>query len=279
MMYGMLLLGVSWSVFSETLCETVHCLCTCHSARRILRLLMALALRCIFGGASNVLTSLGFQDRLLTRIFGFFWAWSRRLVVREESNNRDNKRKASTKNRLAAEEGENHSYQPRPYHTRKVGHSPPSDLLTFHKKQKIEGLRRLRFAPPVSCWVVSIRISLRRLHTTSYSASSFCFLPSPSPDDTHHMQSSSGKQLQCGQTYDKLTPPIPDIGAMILLKKSVLFHKISCAMLKRLISSMATNLVIGLLKPLKGPFPIARLRCAVRTAHCLVTAICIRTSF
>ena len=37
----------------------------------------------------------------------------------------------------------------------------------------------------------------------------FLLLLSPSPVDTHQMSSSKGKLLQCGQTYDKVTPPIP----------------------------------------------------------------------
>ena len=58
--------------------------------------------------------------------------------------------------------------------------------------------------------------------------------------DTHQMLSSNGKQLKCGQTYDKLTPPIPSTCAMIRRKKSVPFLRISCAMPKRPISSIAT---------------------------------------
>ena len=61
-------------------------------------------------------------------------------------------------------------------------------------------------------------------------------LPSPCPVDTQQMWSSNGKQLQCGQTYDKVTPPIPSTGR----QKSVFFSGTSCAMPKRPISSIAT---------------------------------------
>ena len=47
----------------------------------------------------------------------------------------------------------------------------------------------------------------------------FLLLPSPCPVDTHHTLSSTGKQLQCGQTYDKVTPPIPSTGAVTRLQK------------------------------------------------------------
>ena len=57
--------------------------------------------------------------------------------------------------------------------------------------------------------------------------------PSPCPVDTHQIQSSKEKQLQWGQTYDKVTPHIPSLGAMILLKKSVPVLRISHAMLRR----------------------------------------------
>ena len=45
-----------------------------------------------------------------------------------------------------------------------------------------------------------------------------------------------------GQTYDKVTPPIPSTGAMIRRKKSVLFLGISSATPKRTMSSFATFL-------------------------------------
>ena len=42
------------------------------------------------------------------------------------------------------------------------------------------------------------------------------------PPETHQTYCSKGNLLQCGQTYDKVTPPIPSIGARIRRKKSVL---------------------------------------------------------
>ena len=48
------------------------------------------------------------------------------------------------------------------------------------------------------------------------------------------------KQLQCGQTHDKVTHNIPERNAVIPFKKSVLFRKMSCAMIRRSTSSEAT---------------------------------------
>ena len=61
-------------------------------------------------------------------------------------------------------------------------------------------------------------VASHKLHTTSCNASSFCccrlrVLSIPA----------KWKQLQCGQTYDRVTPPIPSTGSMIRLKKSVFF--------------------------------------------------------
>ena len=55
--------------------------------------------------------------------------------------------------------------------------------------------------------------------------------------DTRQKKSSTGKLLQCGQTYDKVTPLPAPTGAMIRLRKSVLFLKIS----KRPASFFYTN--------------------------------------
>ena len=119
----------------------------------------------------------------------------------------------------------------------------------------------------------------------------FLLLRSPCPIDTHHMWSSKGKQLPCGQTYDKVTPHNPSTYAMIRLKKSLIFSEDSCAMLRRPISSVATcSYASRILSKVHSqsffPFcifhealPIAMLHCAVRTARCLATAICITTSF
>ena len=98
------------------------------------------------------------------------------------------------------------------------------------------------------------------------------------------------QRLQCGQTYDKVTPPIPSIGAMIRRKKSVLFLWISCTMPQRVIHC---HLLISIPNSFKGPFTeisflpaflletfsIAMLQCDVGPAHRRGTAICIRTSF
>ena len=43
-------------------------------------------------------------------------------------------------------------------------------------------------------------------------------------------------------TYDSATPPCPPTGTVVRLKKSVLFHKISCARLFRSSSSCSTSL-------------------------------------
>ena len=60
-------------------------------------------------------------------------------------------------------------------------------------------------------------------HTAHHQLQCLFFLLFPCPAETHQMQSSKGKLLQCGQKYDKVTPPTPPTGAMILFKRSVLF--------------------------------------------------------
>ena len=96
-------------------------------------------------------------------------------------------------------------------------------------------------APPASCWVVSIRICLHTLRTTSCSASSSCcccLRVQLQPTRGHHRPRRN--LLQVSGRFDKVTPPCPPTGAMILLKKSVLFLNFSCKMPKRPISSFAT---------------------------------------
>ena len=79
-------------------------------------------------------------------------------------------------------------------------------------------------------------------HTAHHQLQCFFFLllPSACLVDTHQIQSSKAKLLQCGQIYDKLTPPIPPTGATTLCRKSVLFLNFSRTMPKRQISSFAT---------------------------------------
>ena len=54
------------------------------------------------------------------------------------------------------------------------------------------------------------------------------------------------EQLQCGQTQDKVTPPIPAIGAMILLKKSVLFLcECSKKCLSHIVETLSSVVLLG----------------------------------
>ena len=101
------------------------------------------------------------------------------------------------------------------------------------------------FALVLSC-MTSILLGARQSYSPPHAAhhQQHCFflllLPSPCPHDTHHMQSSKGKQLRCKYTSHNVTLPTPDTSAKIILKKSVLFRTMSCAMLRRPTSSEAT---------------------------------------
>ena len=54
------------------------------------------------------------------------------------------------------------------------------------------------------------------------------------------MQSSKRKLLQCGHTYDRVTPFCPPAGTMMHRRKSVLFDTIPCSTFKLPVSSFAT---------------------------------------
>ena len=94
----------------------------------------------------------------------------------------------------------------------KLSHSPCGAACALNT------FASLALAP--SCTTSNLLGALQS-HTTNYNVSSFCCCRLRV--DTHQMSSSKGKQLQCGQTYDNVTPPIPSTCAMIRLKKSVFF--------------------------------------------------------
>ena len=134
-----------------------------------------------------------------------------------------------------------------------------------------------------------IRVCLHKPHTTQLQC--FFFLLSPCPVETHQMQSSKVKLLQCGQTYNKMTPPSPSTGAMIRRKKSVLFsefpaqcpnvqfHPLPPSRKLREFFRWSTQTLSFLPVSLIKVLPTTILHCKVAATHHLGTTVCINTSF
>ena len=100
-------------------------------------------------------------------------------------------------------------------------------------------------------------------------------------------------QLQCRQTYDKVTPPIPSdwrddppqevrAFSQYFLRNAQAADIIHCHLLTSFPNSLKRSIQRAFLPSCILPsktLPITILHCKVGTTHCLVTPICIRTSF